>query len=176
VKVDLVGGVTPVSLGSVEQTAAELTDLITACRGTEHDLGAHVSARETAEIAHAATAGLLAVVRCPAADPALLLGVLTTGAATGGLRDAVAAESGSDVREVVEGRTRTGYPVVLAERVASAERLRAGEPFDCQLQAAVADDERGRLAVFTLSSTTGRGWLALSAVFGRLVSSVDFRD
>jgi hypothetical protein len=115
------------------------------------------------------------VVRCPAADPALLLGVLTTGAATGGLRDAVAAESGSDVREVVEGRTRTGYPVVLAERVASAERLRAGEPFDCQLQAAVAD-EWGRLAVFTLSSTTGRGWLALSAVFGRLVSSVDFRD
>jgi hypothetical protein len=175
VKVDLVAGVTPVSLGSIEQTAAELTDLIKVCRGTEHDLDVHVSARETAEIAHAAAAGLLAVVRCPAADPALLLGVLTTAAATGRLRDAVAAGSGSDVREVVEARTRNGYPVVMVERIVSAEQLRAGEPFDCQLQAAVAD-ERGGLAVFTLSSTTGRGWLELSAVFGRLVSSVDFGD
>ena len=175
-KVDLVAGVTPVSLGSVEQTAAELTDLIKTCRGTEHDLDVPVAAQETAEIAHAAAAGLLAVVRCPAADPALLLGVLTTGAPPGGLRDAVTAGSGSDIQEVVEARTQHGYPVVIAERVVSAEQLRAGEPFDCQLQAAVADPERGRLAVFTLSSTTGRGWLELSAVFGQLVSSVDFRD
>jgi hypothetical protein len=52
--------------------------------------------------------------------------------------------------------------------------MRVGEPFDCQMQAVVADLARPRIAVFTLSSTTGRGWLELSALFGRLVASVAF--
>jgi hypothetical protein len=172
VKVDLVAGVTPVSLGSVEQTAAELTDLIKQCGHAEPDLGVHVSAREAAEIAHRSSAGLLAVVRGPAADPALLLGVLTTGS----LRDPLAKQFDSDIRETAEGHTAHGYPVAFVERVVTAEQLRAGSPFDCQLQAVVADPDHSRLAVFTLSSTTGRGWLEVSAVFGRLVSSVDFRD
>jgi len=78
------------------------------------------------------------------------------------------------VREVVEGHSPLGYPVVFAERVVTEAQLRAGEPFDCQLQAAVTDPAGGRMAVFTLSSSTGRGWLELSGVFGRLVASVDF--
>jgi hypothetical protein len=170
VKVNLVPGVTPVSLASVDETADELVRLITRCRGVPGP-DVHASARRAAELAHRAAAGLVAVLAHPAADAGLLLGVLVTGAA----RDhAVAADS--DIREVVEGKTPLGYPVVLTERVATAERLRAGQPFDCQLQAAVTDPERARTAVFTLSSTTGRGWLELSAIFGRLVSSVDFRD
>jgi hypothetical protein len=167
VKVELVAGITPVSVGSVEQTAHELIELIIDCRGA--DPGADAAAREVAEIAHRSSAGLVAVVRHPAADPALLFGVLVAGNA-----DGMVAESGSDVRDVVEGRSPLGYPVVFAERVVTEAQLRAGEPFDCQLQAAVTDPAGGRMAVFTLSSSTGRGWLELSGVFGRLVASVDF--
>lgn len=172
-KVDLVAGVTPVPLGSVDATAAELTRLITECRGGEPDLGVPVAAREAAEIVHRASAGLVAVVRQPKADPALLVGVL---AATAAPLVELPVESDPDIRETVAGRTPLGYPVVFAERIVSAERLKAGEPFDCQLQAVVSDPDRARLAVFTLSSTTGRGWLAVSAVFGRLVATTDFRD
>jgi hypothetical protein len=164
VKVDLVAGITPVSVGSVEQTAHELTELIIACRGA--DPAAAAAARAVAEIAHRASAGLVAVVRHPAADPALLFGVLVAGNAL--------PESGSDIREVVEGHSPLGYPVVFAERVVTEAQLHAGEPFDCQLQAVVRDPAGGRTAVFTLSSSTGRGWLELSGVFGRLVASVDF--
>jgi hypothetical protein len=176
VKVDLVAGVTPVPVGSVDATARELTELITECRGGEPDPGVPVAAREAAEIVHRASAGLVAVVRQPKADPALLVGVLAaTSAPLAGLAEAT-EQSDVDIRESVTGRTPLGYPVVFAERVASAATLAAGEPFDCQLQAVVADPHRPRLAVFTLSSTTGRGWLAVSAVFGRLVASTDFRD
>lgn len=166
-KVELVAGITPVSVGSVEQTAHELTELIAACRGADPDAAA--SARAVAEIAHRSSASLVAVVRHPAADPALLLGVLVAGSANG-----IVPEAGSDIREVVEGRSPLGYPVVFAERVVTEAQLRAGEPFDCQLQAVVADPAGQRMAVFTLSSSTGRGWLELSGVFGRLVASVDF--
>lgn len=182
-RVDLVAGITPVSVGSVEQTAHELTDVLARCRAASAgpDLGVHVSAREVAELAHRTAAGLLAVVEHPAADPALLLGVLTAtvaplGQAPGELRDHLAGESGPDVRELVEGRSTRGYPVVFVERIVTEEQLAAGEPFDCQLQAVVADPAQPRLAVFTLSSTTGRGWLALSGVLGRLVASIDFGD
>lgn len=181
-KIALIAGVTPVSLGSVEQTAAELTELITACRNTgdTSDFGAPVSAREVAEIAHRSSAGLVAVVQHPSADPALLLGVLVatgtpvSGDDTAELRAHLAKESSSDIREVVEGRSPLGYPAVFAERIVTAAQLHAGEPFDCQLQAAVADPHRPRVAVFTLTSGTGRGWPALSAMFGRLIASVDF--
>ncbi|HEX3588289.1 MAG TPA: hypothetical protein VHV74_01565 [Pseudonocardiaceae bacterium] len=168
-KVDLVAGVTPVSVGSVEQTAHELAGLIA------DSIGVQAAAWEAASLAHRASAGLLAVVRAPQADPALLMGVLAAGGSRNGLAEAVAG-SGSDVRETVTGRTPLGYQVVFAERVVSPDQLRAGEPFDCQLQAVVADPDRSRLAVFTLSSATGRGWLEVSAAFGAVVASVDFRD
>jgi hypothetical protein len=176
VKIDLVNGVQPVSVDSVEQTARELAELLDACRAPDAtpDLGAHVSALEAAQIAHQIGAGLVALVRHPTADPALLLGVLVTG--TTDSWDGVEATSVSEIREVVHGRTACGHEVTFVERVVSVDQLRAGEPFDCQLQAAVADPQRRRLAVFTLSSPSGRGWLALSTLFGQLVSSVDFRD
>lgn len=182
VKVDLVTGVTPVSLVSVEQTARELTELIGKCRSADVrlDPGSLVSAWEVAEIAHQSAAGLLAVVEHPAADPAMLLGVLV---ATSRLVDPgnanelceyVEKQSGSDFREVVHSHSPLGYPVVIVERTFDSTQLRAGTLFDCQLQAVVADVARPRVAVFTLSSTTGRGWLELSRVFGRLIASVDF--
>jgi hypothetical protein len=61
--------------------------------------------------------------------------------------------------------------VTFIERVASL-----GQLLDCQLQAIVTDPDRRRAAVFTLSSPSGRGWLALSTLFGQVVSSIDFRD
>ncbi|HEX9338586.1 MAG TPA: hypothetical protein VF892_21995, partial [Pseudonocardiaceae bacterium] len=124
--------------------------------------------------------GLVAVVEHTSADPALLLGVLVGTAAplatadAADLRSYLADVGGADIREVVHGRSRRGYPVVFAERVVTADQLRVGVPFDCQLQAVVADPARPRIVVFTLSSPTGRGWLDLSAVFGRLIASVDF--
>jgi hypothetical protein len=182
VKVDLVAGLTPVSLGSIDQTTHELTELIRKCRGADadRDPGVHVAAREVAELAHSATAGIVAVVEHAAADPALLFGVVVATPApvragdAAQLRAHLADDGGADLCEVVESRSPKGYPVVFAERIVTAVQLRAGEAFDCQLQAVVADPVRPRIAVFTLSSTTGRGWLELSAVFGRLVASVDF--
>ena len=77
---------------------------------------------------------------------------------------------GPDIREVTESRTERGYPVVLAERIL----MDGSPPSGCQLQAVVIDPSGRRMAVFTLHSTTGRGWLELAAVLGQLVSSVDF--
>jgi hypothetical protein len=161
VKIDLVDGVQPVSVDSVERTARELTELLADCR--EPDTG---SALDAAQIAHQVGAGLVAVVRHPTADPALLIGVLVTGTTDGGSTSDDAA-----IREVLHGHTAHGHPVTFIERVASL-----GQLVDCQLQAVVADRQRGRAAVFTLSSPSGRGWLALSTLFGQVVSSVDFRD
>jgi hypothetical protein len=168
VKIDLVNGVLPVSVDSVEQTARELADLLADSRDPDvaPDLGAHVSALEAAQIAHRIGAGLVAVVRHPAADPALLTGVLVTGASGD-----MSTSDDAAIREVLHGHTAHGHPVTFVERVASLGAL-----LDCQLQAVVADPARGRAAVFTLSSPSGRGWLALSTLFGQVVSSVDFRD
>ena len=173
-KIDLVSGVQPVSVDSVEQTARELAELLGAGREPDAgpDLGAHVSALEAAQIAHQVGAGLVALVRHPTADPGLLLGVLVTGTTESWEGDGASAE----IREVLHGHTAHGHPVTFIERVVSAGQLRAGQAFDCQLQAVVADRGRGRLAVFTLSSPSGRGWLALSTLFGQVVSSIDFRD
>lgn len=164
-KIDLVAGVVPVSVDSVEQTARELAELL--------DRGPGAAATEAAEIAHGMGAGLVAVVRHPSADPALVIGVLATG--VDGSWDGLGG-SPSEIRETVQGRTPLGYPVTFVERVVSVDQLRAGEPFDCQLQAVVADPHTRKLVVFTLSSPSGRGWLALSTIFGQLVSSVDFGD
>jgi hypothetical protein len=184
VKIDLVTGITPVSLRSVEQTAAELTDLIRRCRGglPGEDLGGSVSAQEVAELAHSATAGLVAVAEHPAADPAIVFGVLAAvrtpigPETTAELRARLLREGddGGAIVELTEGVSPRGYPVLFAERVVTADQLQAGEPFECQLQAVVADPKHPRIAVFTMSSSTGRGWVELSALFGSLVATTDF--
>jgi hypothetical protein len=164
VKIDLVNGVLPVSVDSVERTARELTDLLADCREPDAtpDPGAHVSALEAAQIAHQIGAGLVAVVRHPSADPALLVT---------GTTDSLSTSDDTAIREVLHGHTAHGHPVTFIERVASL-----GQLLDCQLQALVSDPQRGRAAVLTLSSPSGRGWLALSTLFGQVVSSVDFGD
>jgi hypothetical protein len=165
VKVDLVPGITPVSVRSVDETARELDKLMD-------------NAHEVAEIAHRMAAALVAVVNHPNADPALLFGMVAPTVAPVGPDDAAALRRHltdvGDIQDVVDGRTPGGCPVVFAERVVTPERLRVGEPFDCQMQAVVADPRRARIAVFTLSSATGRGWLDLSALFGRMVATVAF--
>ncbi|GAB3452882.1 hypothetical protein [Actinophytocola sediminis] len=166
-----VPGVTPVPVGSVDQTARALADLMVQRRGQDfaHDPGIAIAARDAAELALAGGAGLVAVVNHQQADPATLVGqVLTTDNPLGdpdGDELAAHLSAGAELREVTRSRTERGYPVVLAERL-----LLAG----CQLQAVVIDPSGRRLAVFTLHSTTGRGWLELAAVLGHLVSSVDF--
>jgi hypothetical protein len=64
--------------------------------------------------------------------------------------------------------------VVIAERILVDGPSRDAPPAGCQLQAVVIDAPGRRMAVFTLHSTTGRGWLELAGVLGQLVSSVDF--
>lgn len=172
-----VPGITPVPVQSVEATERALTELLVRTRGPDsaHDPGVGLAARDAAELAHANGAGLVAVVAHPGADPAILVGMVVTadvplGAdAAGELRDYL-ADAGPDIRDVTESRTERGYPVVLAERLL----LGGSPPSGCQLQAVVLDPAGRRMAVFTLHSTTGRGWLELAAVLGRLVSSVDF--
>jgi len=175
VKLAAVPGVTPVSLTSPEQTAEELAALMVRARGPEsaHDPGLRQSAVEAAELAHANGAGLVAVVEHAAADPAVLVALVVVSdvphgvGAAAELREYLAAAAGPDIQDVTEARTERGHPVVIADRIP------AGEP-GCQLQAIVIEPEGRRMAVFTLHSTTGRGWLELATTLGRLVSSVSF--
>jgi hypothetical protein len=166
VKVAAVPGVRPVSIQSIEQTERELTKLIIEARGGEaaHDPGIALAARDAAELAHGNGADLVAVVEHPAADPAVLIGMmLDAPASPEEIRDHL--RGGPDLREVTEARTDRGYPVIIAEHL-----LVDG----CQLQAIVIDPSGRRLAVFTLHSVTGRGWLELATLLGRLVSTVAF--
>jgi hypothetical protein len=119
------------------------------------------------------------VVTHPSADPAILVAMVVT--ADVPLGPDAAAElrhylggSGPDIREVTESRTERGYPVVIAERILVEAPSRAAPAAGCQLQVVVIDRAGKRMAVFTLHSTTGRGWLELAGVLGQLVSSVDF--
>ncbi|PPK64494.1 hypothetical protein V5P93_007056 [Actinokineospora auranticolor] len=173
-----VDGIVPVSLCSVDDTAAELAALMVARRGPEsaHDPGVGQAAREAAELAHAEGAGLVAVATHPDADPAVLVAVVSTSDQPHGSTTADAlrrhlAAAGPDILDVTESRTERGHPVVIAERLAAADTGRAP---GCQLQAIVIEPDGRRLAVFTLHSTTGRGWLELAVLLGKLVSSVDF--
>jgi hypothetical protein len=178
VRLAAVEGITPVPVSSVEETERALTELMIEMRGRDsaHDPGVALAARDAAELAHANGAGLVAVLAHPNADPAVLVGMVVT--ADSPLGPDAAAElgryladaGGVDIREVSESRTERGYPVVLAERLL----LAGSPPSGCQLQAVVLDPAGRRMAVFTLHSTTGRGWLELAGVLGRLVSSVDF--
>lgn len=181
-KLAAVQGITPVSTQSVEHIERELTTLIIEARGAEsaHDPGIALVARDAAELAHANGAGLVALVEHPQADPAVLVGMVVTVTAPLGenaadeLRDYLEDAGGADIREVTEARTERGYPVVIAERILVDHPLRTGPPTGCQLQAIVLDPGGRRMAVFTLHSATGRGWLELATRLGHLVSSVDF--
>ncbi|MGQ0839407.1 hypothetical protein [Actinokineospora sp.] len=181
-KLAAIAGVTPVSLQSPEHTERELAALMVTARGPEssHDPGVLLAAREAAELAHANGAGLVAVVAHAGADPAVLVGTVVVADQPHGpdtaadLRHYLADAGGPDIQEVTESRTEHGYPVVIAERILVADPLRTGPPSGCQLQAVVIEPDGRRMAVFTLHSVTGRGWLDLAAVLGRLVSSVDF--
>ncbi|HET9137767.1 hypothetical protein [Actinophytocola sp.] len=181
-KLAAVKGVTPVSTRSVEDTERELTKLIIDARGGEaaHDPGVALAARDAAELAHDNGAQLVAVLEHPDADPAVLVGMVVQ--ADGPLGPDAADElrsyledGGADLREVTEASTERGYPVVIAERILVTDPLRTGPPTGCQLQAVVIEPGGRTLAVFTLHSLTGRGWLELSGILGSLLSTVDFR-
>ncbi|MBY8848902.1 hypothetical protein [Saccharothrix longispora] len=159
-------GVTPVSLGTPERTADELLAVLHRVKGTR-DPGLEVSATQAAEMAHRRGAGLLAVVEHPDADPALLVA-----AVVGVDRPADPGElglhiDGPSIRDVTRGETATGYPVVIVERVPVTGP-------GAQLQVVVTDPDHPRVAVFTLHSPTGRGWLDVAGVAGRFVSGVEF--
>jgi hypothetical protein len=182
VKLAAIQGVTPVSVQSVEATERALAAAIIQVRGreAEHDPGVALAARDAAELAHANGAGLVAVVTHPDADPAILVGMVVTADvplgpdAAAELRHYLSDGGGPDIREVTESRTERGYPVVIAERILVEGPSRDAPSAGCQLQAVVIDPLGRRMAVFTLHSTTGRGWLELAGVLGQLVSSVDF--
>jgi len=179
VKLSAIPGVAPVPVGSVDATERALTEAIIGVRGreAEHDPGVAMAARDAAELAHANGAGLVAVVTHAEADPAILVGMVVVSDVPLG-PDAAAelrhylSGGGADIREVTESRTERGYPVVIAERMLVDGP--GGQFAGCQLQAVVIDPLGKRMAVFTLHSTTGRGWLELAGVLGQLVSSVDF--
>jgi hypothetical protein len=182
VKLAAVAGVTPVSMESPAHTERAIIELIIKARGAEsaHDPGIALAARDAAELAHGNGAGLVAVIEHANADPGILVGMVVTADAPLGpdaaaeLRHYLEDAGGADIREVTESRTERGYPVVIAERLLVNGPLRTAPPSGCQLQAVVIDEDGRRMAVFTLHSTTGRGWLELATVLGALLSSVDF--
>jgi len=167
---------------SVAGTTRALTELIVGVRGAEaaHDPGIELAARDAAELAHGNGAGLVAMVEHAGADPAILVAMVVTADAPLGpdaateLRYYLEDAGGGDIREVTESRTERGYPVVIAERLLVEGPASAGPPSGCQLQAVVIEQDGRRMAVFTLHSTTGLGWLELATVLGQLVSTVDF--
>lgn len=163
-RLDPVPGVTPVALGTPEHTAAELLAVLRRLKGNR-DPGLEVSATQAAELAHRHGAGLLAVVEHPDADPALLMACVVP-VDRPGLDFPL---DGPAIREVTRGETATGYPVMIVERIPVAGP-------GAQLQVVVTDPDRPRLAVFTLHSPTGRGWLDVAGVAGRFVSGMRFSD
>ncbi|WP_184929281.1 hypothetical protein [Saccharothrix ecbatanensis] len=157
-------GVTPVALGTPEHTAAELLAVLRRLKGTR-DPGLEVSATQAAELAHRHNAGLLAVVEHRDADPALLMACVVP-VDRPGLDFPL---DGPAIREVTRGETATGYPVMIVERIPVSGP-------GAQLQVVVTDPDHPRLAVFTLHSPTGRGWLDVAGVAGRFVSGMRFGD
>ncbi|HET8641231.1 MAG TPA: hypothetical protein VFM37_04800 [Pseudonocardiaceae bacterium] len=170
-----VPGITPVSLGSVEHTAAELLAALHRIKGRDaaRDPALAIAASQTAELAHERGAGLVATIEHPGADPALLVAWvlpldrrLDPDSATD-LGHHLADAGGPDIREVTRAQTAAGYPAVIAERIPP-------DLVGAQLQVLVFDVAQPRVAVFTLHSTTGRGWLEISALAGRFVSGLRF--
>ncbi|RKT56436.1 hypothetical protein [Saccharothrix australiensis] len=159
-------GVTPVALGSPGRTAAELLAVLRRVKGSREP-GLEVSAARAAELAHRHGCGLLAVVEHRDADPALLMAaVLPVDRSADpalGLR-----LDGPAIRDVTKGVTATGCPVVIVERIPVTGS-------GAQLQVVVTDPARPRVAVFTLHSPTGRGWLDVAGLAGRFVSGMEFQ-
>ncbi|WP_367137647.1 hypothetical protein [Saccharothrix sp. HUAS TT1] len=154
------------ALGTPERTAAELLAVLRRLKGT-HDPGLEVSATQAAELAHRQGAGLLAVVEHRDADPALLVaGVVAVDRPTDPGEPAFHLD-GPAIREVTRGETATGYPVVIVERIPVSGP-------GAQLQVVVTDPDHPRIAVFTLHSPSGRGWLEVAGIAGRFVSGVVF--
>jgi len=182
VRLPAVPGITPVPLHSVEETSAALLTMLGRLRdlGDIRDPTLESAAVHAAELAHGHDAGLLAIVEHKDADPGILVAVIvavarpldTDGAAELGyfLADA----GGPAIREVTQASTAAGYPVVIAERILVSGPGQTGPPEGAQLQAIVIDPSSPRIAVFTLHSPTGRGWLELAGIAGTLVSGVDF--
>lgn len=181
-KLASVQGVTPVSLRSVESTTEELVVRMAQLRGgdAERDPGLAIAAREAAEQAHSYRAGLLATVEHPAADPGILIaGILGVDrtldpAAAEELGYYLADAGGPDIREVTHATTARGNPVVIVERIVIPDDPRSAGVQGAQLQAVVVDDAKPRIAVFTLHSMTGRGWLELATLAGQLVAGMTF--
>lgn len=174
-KLPAVPGITPVSLGSVEQTATELLGLLRRIRGRDaaRDPALAIAATQTAELAHEQGAGLVAVVEHPDADPAMLVAWVVPvdrrldPTAAGSLRYHLSDAGGPDIREVTRAETAKGYPVVIVERIPVTLS-------GAQLQVLVFDTVNPRMAVFTLHSPTGRGWLELAGLAGRFVTGMEF--
>ncbi len=158
-------GVTPVALGSPEHTAAELASVLRRIKGTR-DPGLEISANQAAELAHRHGCGLLAVVEHRDADPALLMAAVVPVDRPVDPELGVRLD-GPAIRDVTKGVTATGYPVVIVERIPVSGT-------GAQLQVVVTDPARPRVAVFTLHSPTGRGWLDVAGLAGRFVSGVTF--
>ncbi len=166
-------GVTAVPLGGLEHTAAELLAVLRRVKGRDaaRDPALEIAANQTAELAHQHDAGLVAVVEHPDADPALLVAWTMAvdraldPAAAAGLGHRLSDAGGPDIREVTRTETAAGYPVVIVERISIT---------GAQLQVIVADPARPRVAVFTLHSPGGRGWLDVAGVAGRFVTGLRF--
>ncbi|HEY0639938.1 MAG TPA: hypothetical protein VGD67_20050 [Pseudonocardiaceae bacterium] len=163
---------TPVPLGSPEETTAELLAVLRRVKGRDaaRDPALEIAATDAAELAHRQRAGLLAVVEHPDADPAVLMAWMTPldraldpGSAVG-LGRHLADSGGPDIREVTRTTTAAGHPAVIVERITIT---------GAQLQVVVVDERRPRVAVFTLHSPTGRGWLDVAALTGRFVGGLD---
>ncbi|WP_237047784.1 hypothetical protein [Lentzea guizhouensis] len=162
-------------MSSVEATSAELLSLLRQVRGPDRarDPGLEVAATQAAELALRHDAGVVAVVEHPNADPAVLVAGLVavkralTPAAAEELCFHLADAGGPGLKEMTTATTAAGYPVVIVERV----------PVDgvgAQLQIVVPDPAHPRIAVFTLHSPSGRGWLELAGITGRFVNGVQF--
>lgn len=170
-----VRGVIPVSTSSAEATSAELLSLLQRLRGPDRarDPGLEIAAAQAAELAQRHDAGVVAVVEHHDADPAVLVAglvaverVLTPEAARE-LCFHLADAGGPGITDLTSAQTANGYPAVIVERVPATG-------VGAQLQIVVPDPARPRIAVFTLHSPTGRGWLELAGIAGRFVNGVEF--
>ncbi|WP_197288301.1 hypothetical protein [Nocardia sp. NRRL S-836] len=162
-------------MSSVDATSAELLSLLRRTRGPDRarDPGLEVAATQAAELALRHNASVVAVVEHPGADPAVLVAGLVavdrvlTPAAAEELCFHLADAGGPGIREMTTATTGTGYAVVIVERVPVTG-------VGAQLQIVVPDPAHPRIAVFTLHSPSGRGWLELAGITGRFVDGVEF--
>lgn len=182
-KVALPESVVPIPLGSMELAAAAMRDQLVAIRGGEadRDLGLSLAAEDAVELARDNKANLLAIVRHPDAEPAVLVGYQVTTHAAGSDEavadlDNLVEDSQQGISQTLRGHTADGNPVLLIERTPTQDQLRAGEEPTWQLQAIAFDTDNPRTAVLHLTTTSDRGWQEIAEMFCEIVSTIDFRD